>query len=56
MPFDGITTYRLVNECGRLLVGGRIDKIYQPEADEIVLNIRSMGKLFHLKKLSVIRI
>ncbi len=48
MPFDGITTYRLVNECGRLLVGGRIDKIYQPEADEIVLNIRSMGKLFHL--------
>ena len=48
MPFDGITTYRLVKECAACLVGGRIDKIYQPEADEIVLNIRSMGTLYHL--------
>jgi len=48
MPFDGITTYRLVKECGACLTGGRVDKIYQPEADEIVLNIRSAGKLYHL--------
>lgn len=48
MPFDGITTCALVRELKQELIGGRIDKIYQPEADEIVLNIRSLGKMKHL--------
>ncbi|MCF0135035.1 MAG: fibronectin/fibrinogen-binding protein [Lachnospiraceae bacterium] len=48
MPFDGLTTGALIRELKSLLLGGRIDKIYQPEPDEIVLNIRSLGKMYHL--------
>lgn len=48
MPFDGFTTGALVRELERELLGGRIDKIYQPESDEIVLNVRSLGKMKHL--------
>lgn len=48
MPFDGITTFAAQRELTRTLVGGRIDKIYQPEADEAVLNVRSQGKMLRL--------
>lgn len=48
MPFDGFSAHQVVKELKDLLVGGRIDKIYQPEADQIVLNIRSKGSLYHL--------
>ena len=44
MPFDAIVTRSVVKELGKLLVGGRIDKIYQPFHDEIIINIRSLGK------------
>ncbi|KNZ40146.1 Rqc2 family fibronectin-binding protein [Acetobacterium bakii] len=37
MAFDGVTLYHLKEEFQSLLVGGRIRKIYQPEADEIRL-------------------
>lgn len=39
MAFDGITTFHLIAELNATLVGGRIRKIYQPEADEIRLLI-----------------
>ena len=48
MPFDGITTFAACQELSEALIGGRIDKIYQPEADEAVLNIRSHGKMVRL--------
>jgi predicted ribosome quality control (RQC) complex YloA/Tae2 family protein len=41
LPFDGIVTKCVVDELSHLLTGGRIEKIYQPEADEIILNIRA---------------
>lgn len=44
MPFDGIVTKCIVNELSELLIGGRIEKIFQPEPDEIILNIRSKGQ------------
>lgn len=44
MPFDAIVTRNIVNELNELLVGGRIDKIYQPFHDEVILNVRSLGK------------
>lgn len=40
MPFDGITVSSLVTELKQTILNGRIEKIYQPEKDEIVLNIR----------------
>ncbi|MDQ2087163.1 NFACT RNA binding domain-containing protein [Herbivorax sp. ANBcel31] len=48
MPFDGIVTKSIVDEMSQILVGGRIDKIYQPEHDEILINIRAQGKNLRL--------
>ena len=39
MAFDGITTIALIDELSGRLIDGRIDKIYQPERDEIHINI-----------------
>lgn len=46
MPFDGIVTANIVNDLNSLLEGGKIDKVYQPEQDEIVLFIHR-GKEKH---------
>ncbi len=48
MAFDGITISALVSEIKDKVTGGRIDKIYQPESDEIILSIRSFGKAYKL--------
>jgi len=44
LPFDGIVTKCVVEELNNLLAGGRVEKIFQPEADEIIINIRSKGE------------
>ena len=44
MAFDGITINSIVTELKDKLVGGRVDKVYQPESDEIILSVRSLGK------------
>ncbi|HEX2946538.1 MAG TPA: NFACT RNA binding domain-containing protein [Clostridia bacterium] len=44
MPFDGIVTKSIVEELTAKLVGGRIEKVFQPEADEIVLLVRAWNK------------
>lgn len=41
MPFDGIVTRAIVNELGEKIVGGRINKIYQPTNTEVVLTVRN---------------
>ena len=43
MALDGITTSAIVTECKAALVGGRIDKIHQPVADEIRFSVRGFG-------------
>lgn len=43
MALDGITTSAIVSELKSALVGGRIDKIHQPVADEIRMTIRGLG-------------
>ena len=43
MPSDGIMIHALTKELSDALVGGRVDKVLQPEKDEIVLNIRNNG-------------
>lgn len=44
MPFDGIVVKNVVNELSDALTGARIEKIYQPEHDEIIINLRSKGQ------------
>lgn len=47
MPLDGIMLGAVIRELQRL-EGGRIDKVSQPERDEIVLTIRSGGENLRL--------
>lgn len=44
MALDGFTLRLLTEELRKELLGGRIDRILQPEKDEIVLVIRQGGK------------
>lgn len=37
MAFDGITTAAVAMELDRLLSGSKIEKVYQPEAEELIL-------------------
>jgi len=48
MPFDGITINALTDEIKSIIVGNRIDKIHQPENDEIILHIRHARKNYKL--------
>ncbi|MDE4541911.1 NFACT RNA binding domain-containing protein [Thermoanaerobacterium sp. R66] len=48
MALDGITLYGIVNELKSTLLDGKIDKIYQPEKDEIIIFIRNNGKNYKL--------
>lgn len=48
MPFDGVVAKSVVQELKELLTGGRIEKIFQPEKDEIILNIRSNSRNYKL--------
>lgn len=41
MAFDGITIANIVSELTPLLTGGRINKIAQPENDELLLTIKN---------------
>ncbi len=41
MALDGITIRALTNELQTSLVGGRISKIIQPEADELMLTVKT---------------
>lgn len=48
MPLDAFTLRALSLELSDRLVGGRIDKVLQPERDEIHLVIRSQGANYRL--------
>lgn len=43
MAFDGVTIANVVKELNDNLIGGRISKIAQPEADELLLTIKTPG-------------
>lgn len=48
MALDGIVISNIVYEIKQLLLGGRIDKIYQPESDEIIMHARGKGSNFRI--------
>lgn len=48
MPNDLVTLKALSAELDDTLKGGKIEKIYQPEKDEITLSIRSKGQKYNL--------
>ncbi|PKM50027.1 MAG: hypothetical protein CVV02_12965 [Firmicutes bacterium HGW-Firmicutes-7] len=48
MALDGIVLSSIVNELSTLLIGGRVDKIAQPEKDELIISIRNNRTLYKL--------
>ncbi len=47
MALDAVSIRALVNELG-MLVGGRVDKIHQPERDEIIISVRTYDSMYKL--------
>ncbi len=48
MAFDGFVTHGIVAELCSKILGGKIDKIHQPEKDEIILAVRTREGLFRV--------
>ncbi len=48
MAFDGFVTHGIVEELKNILQGGKIDKIYQPEKDELTVSVRTTDGTFRL--------
>lgn len=48
MAFDTLAVACLAAEFQNTILGGRIDKIYQPERDEILLSIRTFSQHYRL--------
>ena len=48
MAFDGFVTHGIVSELKEVLIDGKIDKIYQPEKDEITLSVRTLEGVFRV--------
>ena len=48
MAFDGTVIANIVYDMHRLLTGGRIYKIYQPEADELLLVIKNQKETYRI--------
>ena len=45
MAFDGFVISNIISELNKQIIGCRIYKIYQPEADEITLVIKKTSSL-----------
>lgn len=48
MAFDGITVAAIVHELNEIMIEGRINKIAQPEKDELMLTIKAAGSQYRL--------
>ena len=48
MGFDGIVLHSVIYELSGLITGGRVEKIYQPGPNEVVLLIHSGGEHYRL--------
>lgn len=48
MSFDGIAIHALTDELQQALLGGRIDKIQQPDSSTILLSVRQSGHNYKL--------
>jgi len=48
MPLDGVTLNSVVQELATSVVGGRVDKVQQPEPDEIIISVRNAGQNYKI--------
>ena len=48
MAYDGLVNYSIVKELNKIIVNGKIDKVFEPNFDEIILGIYSSGTKYAL--------
>lgn len=48
MAFDGIVTSKIVNELNSCLINGKINKVFEPNRNEVLFGIYSNGKNYLL--------
>lgn len=48
MAFDGIVLKKIISELNTCIIGGKINKVYEPSNNEIILGIYSAGKNYAL--------
>ncbi len=48
MAYDGLVNYSIVKELNKTIINGKIDKIFEPNFDEIILGIYSTGTKYAL--------
>lgn len=48
MAFDGITIANIVSELNHTIIGGKINKIAQPENDELIITIKNQRQQYRL--------
>ena len=48
MPFDGFVTKKVVTELKNKLIGGKINKVSEPNKNEIILSIYNQGENYNL--------
>ena len=48
MAFDGITIANIVSELNRTITGGKINKIAQPENDELIITVKNNKQQYRL--------
>ena len=48
MAFDGITAKKVIDELNTCLISGKINKIYEPNKNEVILGIYNNGKNYAL--------
>lgn len=48
MAYDGLVNYSIVKELNKTIINGKIDKIFEPNFDEIILGIYSTGTKYTL--------
>jgi len=48
MSFDGIFIYSIISELKNTIINGRVEKVNQPEKDEIILTIKNERNIYKL--------
>ena len=48
MAFDGIVTKSIVTELNKFILNGKINKVFEPNKNEIILGIYNNGKNYAL--------
>lgn len=48
MSYDGMVTHSVVDELNSKILGGKVDKVYQPENDELIFSIRTFQGNYRL--------